>query len=165
MFCKNCGAKLDGDEKFCSKCGKSVKIAKKQGVKREESVYGFRFTNLVNGRLSRRNYFSLWFLNLILILVLVIIGSASEGMGFFSATGMIVWGISMCIIGPTVLIRRLHDIGISGWYLLLIFVPLLGSIAALYFAFGSPRDEDNPYGEYNDRTVNFGKIFGFEYSN
>ena len=55
----------------------------------------------------------------------------------------------LCLIffipGLAVSVRRLHDTGRSGWWLLLAFIPYIGSIALLIiFCIGS--DEDNKYG-------------------
>ncbi len=43
-------------------------------------------------------------------------------------------------------IRRFHDIGKSGWWLLLGLIPLIGWIAVIYFAV-QPSQGPNQYGE------------------
>lgn len=42
--------------------------------------------------------------------------------------------------------RRLHDIGRSGWWQLLIFIPIIGILVLLYF-YISQSDGNNQYGE------------------
>ena len=37
MFCKNCGAKLDENARFCSECGEKVGIAASNTVKRTDN--------------------------------------------------------------------------------------------------------------------------------
>lgn len=43
-------------------------------------------------------------------------------------------------------IRRLHDIGRSGWWLLLAFIPLIGWIVLIVFACTKTREEPNQWG-------------------
>ena len=43
-------------------------------------------------------------------------------------------------------IRRLHDINKSGWWLLLIFVPLIGAIVLLIFMIKETQQADNQWG-------------------
>jgi len=92
---------------------------------------------------------------------------------------LIVWGIQLITIGldldtfvyiqyiysllvlvPSlaVLVRRLHDIGKSGWYFLIIFIPLAGPIWLLVLLCmegeGRPNQwGENPKGMGNDRNI------------
>ena len=49
-----------------------------------------------------------------------------------------------------VLVRRLHDLGFTGWVILVTIVPMIGQIAALVFGlmciFGEGQGEENKYG-------------------
>ncbi len=49
-----------------------------------------------------------------------------------------------------VLVRRLHDLGFTGWVILVTIVPMLGQFAALVFGlmsiFGEGQGEENKYG-------------------
>ncbi|MDM0011358.1 DUF805 domain-containing protein [Variovorax sp. J22P168] len=42
--------------------------------------------------------------------------------------------------------RRLHDVGRSGWFLLLGLIPLIGSLVLLYFMVQPSQPESNEYG-------------------
>ena len=42
--------------------------------------------------------------------------------------------------------RRLHDTGRSGWWLLVVFVPLVGWLIALYFLAQQGKTGQNRYG-------------------
>ncbi|WP_418058484.1 DUF805 domain-containing protein [Pimelobacter simplex] len=56
--------------------------------------------------------------------------------------------LTLALLVPTtaVAVRRLHDVGRSGWWLLLILVPVLGLIALILW-WASPGDnETNAYG-------------------
>ena len=48
--------------------------------------------------------------------------------------------------GLAVSVRRLHDIGKSGWWLLLNIVPLVGPLVLLYFAVKDSQPGSNQYG-------------------
>ena len=47
----------------------------------------------------------------------------------------------------SLIIRRLHDIGKTGWFILLAFIPFLNIIFVLYLLFTKGKPEDNIYGE------------------
>ncbi|WP_295315407.1 DUF805 domain-containing protein [Roseobacter sp.] len=57
---------------------------------------------------------------------------------------------SLAILLPAlaVAVRRLHDIGKSGWWLLLNLVPLIGSLILLWF-YTRPGEETNQWGPPN----------------
>lgn len=76
----------------------------------------------------------------------------------------IIWGVIMGILGlpqacvylPTlalflpglaVSVRRLHDIGKSGWWLLIAFIPLIGGIWLLILHAQDGQPGSNQYGE------------------
>lgn len=42
--------------------------------------------------------------------------------------------------------RRLHDTGRSGWWMLMIFIPLIGVIVLLVFMVVNGEASDNEYG-------------------
>jgi len=44
-------------------------------------------------------------------------------------------------------IRRLHDIGKSGWWYLLVLIPIIGWLALLYFYILDSQPGSNQYGE------------------
>ncbi|CAG1023350.1 partial Inner membrane protein YhaI, partial [Patescibacteria group bacterium] len=45
-------------------------------------------------------------------------------------------------------VRRLHDTGRTGWWLLIAFIPIIGAIALLVFFFQDSQQGDNEYGAY-----------------
>jgi len=66
---------------------------------------------------------------------------------------MIIFGIATFIPTLSVSVRRLHDVGMSGWWLLIGLVPLLGPLYLLYkFCCDSELGENdfgpNPKGEH-----------------
>jgi len=49
-------------------------------------------------------------------------------------------------------VRRLHDTGRSGWWFLIGFIPLIGTIVLLVFMVQEGEDEPNDFGE-NPKSV------------
>jgi len=43
-------------------------------------------------------------------------------------------------------VRRLHDIGKSGWWALLMIVPIIGALVLIYFAVQDSQEGSNEYG-------------------
>ena len=48
--------------------------------------------------------------------------------------------------GIALVIRRLHDTGRSGWYYLILLIPIAGAFVVLYFFTQEGTRGDNPYG-------------------
>lgn len=65
--------------------------------------------------------------------------------------------LSLAVIVPAIClwVRRLHDIGKSGWLFLLIFIPLAGPIIILVFALMPSQPSTNKYGPVPN-VVNYG---------
>ena len=58
----------------------------------------------------------------------------------------LIYSLGVLIPGIAVTIRRLHDTGKSGWYLLVSFIPLIGPLALLYFMVIDSAPGNNEYG-------------------
>jgi hypothetical protein len=54
---------------------------------------------------------------------------------------------------------RLHDIGLSGWWMLLLFVPLVGNVLNLALTFWPGTDGDNDYGA-QPSPEGWGRVIG-----
>ena len=64
------------------------------------------------------------------------------GIGFAS----LVYGIFVLLPGVAVSVRRLHDVGKSGWFLLLALVPIAGPIFLLILYCLDSQKEPNKWG-------------------
>jgi len=64
------------------------------------------------------------------------------GLGILSG----IYALGVMIPGMAVSVRRLHDTGRSGWWLLIAFVPVIGAIVFLYFMVLDSNLETNEYG-------------------
>ncbi|TNE56927.1 MAG: DUF805 domain-containing protein [Alphaproteobacteria bacterium] len=102
------------------------------------------------GRASRSDYWVRTFLPLVGIsfLLAIVAGLTDDGSGM-SPMMLVYYAFSLFTILPSVAvsIKRFHDRNMSGWWLLLTFVPVLGWIFGLIFiGFLPGTDGDNDYG-------------------
>jgi uncharacterized membrane protein YhaH (DUF805 family) len=58
----------------------------------------------------------------------------------------IIYGLALLIPGLAVSVRRLHDIGKSGWMILLNLIPLIGTIWILVLMIRDSTPGENEYG-------------------
>ena len=68
--------------------------------------------------------------------------SPEAGVGILSG----LYALGVMIPGIAVSVRRLHDTGRSGWWLLITFVPVLGALVFFYFMVLDSSPETNEYG-------------------
>ena len=52
-------------------------------------------------------------------------------------------------IGLALMVKRLHDISRSGWWMLLTMVPIVGLIYTLYISLAPGKNEGNRFGQAN----------------
>lgn len=109
-----------------------------------------------SGRARRREYWMFVLFNLIFAIVAMIIdmilGTGFKmGMGAYSTTlpyGWIYLIYMLAVIIPSIAVgvRRLHDLGKSGWMLLIVLIPFIGAvwILVLFLMDGTPGP--NSYG-------------------
>ncbi len=94
-----------------------------------------------SGRARRKEYWMFALFNFIIAIVLGVVG----GILGTAIIGML-YSLAVLIPGIAVTFRRLHDIGKSGWWLLLLLVPIIGVIVILVFMFLAGEEGDNQYG-------------------
>lgn len=98
------------------------------------------------GRATRAEYWYFTAFNLLfymgasLIDVIIMIPAAS-----------VLYGLIVLVPGTAVFVRRLHDVGKSGWWIMLSFVPLVGFVILIYFLV-QDSCPDNEYGK-NPKTI------------
>jgi uncharacterized membrane protein YhaH (DUF805 family) len=120
-----------------------------------ESYKKVVFENYANfrGRARRSEYWYFILAQILIFIAIVGIGSLigfffdnSED-GFFIAYGFFVlYLLAMLIPYLAVVVRRLHDIGNSGWYYLVSFIPGIGGIWMLIMMCTEGNHGTNDYG-------------------
>lgn len=101
-----------------------------------------------DGRARRKEY---WFFMLFNFLISMAVGIFDRLMGSFdpqSGVGFfgLIYMVGIIVPGLAVSVRRLHDTGRSGWWLLLSLVPLLGELVLIYFMLLDSDRGINKYG-------------------
>jgi len=101
-----------------------------------------------NGRARRKEY---WMYTLFNLIFIIIAGSADNLMGitfngFPYGPIYLLYALAVIIPGLAVSVRRLHDIGKSGWMILVAFIPLVGIIWLLVLYCTDSQPGTNEYG-------------------
>jgi uncharacterized membrane protein YhaH (DUF805 family) len=99
-----------------------------------------------NGRARRKEYWYFVLFNFLADIVLTFIDRAAglnneSGFGLFSG----IYTLAILVPGIAVSVRRLHDTGRSGWWLLIGLVPFVGGIVLFIFTLQDSKP-DNQYG-------------------
>ena len=103
--------------------------------------------NYVNfkGRSRRKAYWMWTLMNLIIVTIVLVLDIVIFGLGsVFPLT--LVYGLFVLLPDLAVTIRRLHDVGKSGWWYLIQLVPLVGSIWLLVLLVTDSNPGENQYG-------------------
>jgi uncharacterized membrane protein YhaH (DUF805 family) len=94
-----------------------------------------------SGRARRQEFWMFVLFNLIVAAVLFAIGAAIK-----TQIPYIIYGLAVFLPGLAVTIRRLHDTGKSGWWYLIVIVPIAGPITLLVFVCLEGTRGDNAFG-------------------
>jgi len=102
-----------------------------------------------NGRSRRKEYWMFTLYNMVIYMVLYTAGLVTLmrssiymvffGLAFLYALGVLVPGLAVSV-------RRLHDTGKSGWFILLCLIPIVGGIIVLVLLCLDSTPGDNQYG-------------------
>jgi uncharacterized membrane protein YhaH (DUF805 family) len=100
-----------------------------------------------SGRARRKEYWMFTLFNVLISIVLAIVDRVL-GFGENGGTGPLGALYSLAVLIPSlaVSVRRLHDTGRSGWWLLLGLVPCVGFIVLLIFMVQDSQPGANEYG-------------------
>ena len=85
-----------------------------------------------------------WYFVLMSIIVSIVLGIIDGVLG--TAVLGLIYAVAVLIPNIALAVRRLHDIGKSGWWLLVGFVPVVGIFVLLYFYIKEGDAEANAYG-------------------
>jgi len=101
-----------------------------------------------SGRARRKEYWMFVLFNIIFVIVAVIldnlVGTAIEETGF----GLFYFLYLAAVLIPSlaVAVRRLHDVGKSGWMILIGLIPIIGGIWLLVLYVTDSQPGENQYG-------------------
>ncbi len=101
-----------------------------------------------SGRARRKEYWMFALFNIIFAFVLGfidgLVGSFSPEIGIGVLGG--IYSLAVLIPGLAVSVRRLHDVGKSGWMILIVLIPIIGAIWLLVLMVTDSNPGENQYG-------------------
>lgn len=159
MICRQCGELLEENEKVCPSCGAKQNVSQSilnpthtysEDCAHEGHVVGgstaltfldamkLYFQRYIDfkGRSRRSEY---WWATLGVILV-------SFALSMVSSSLASVWSFVTLVPSTALCVRRLHDIGKSGWTYLIGLIPIVGSIILIVW-FCRDSDGANQWGQ------------------
>ncbi|HDH03921.1 MAG TPA: DUF805 domain-containing protein [Candidatus Campbellbacteria bacterium] len=102
---------------------------------------------IFNGRARRAEY---WYFTLFNLIISVALGVVNGIVFFTTGISIIVlcWIYVLAVVIPSlaVAVRRLHDTGRSGWWMLISLIPFIGGIVLLVFFVQDSQPGENQYG-------------------
>jgi uncharacterized membrane protein YhaH (DUF805 family) len=100
------------------------------------------------GRARRKEYWMFVLFNIIFVLVAMgldnLLGTTIQDLGYGYI--YILYALALIIPALAVGVRRLHDIGKSGWWFFIAAIPLVGSIWLLVLMATDSQPGENQYG-------------------
>lgn len=108
----------------------------------------FRLYAVFRGRSTRREYWCFAIVALAVLFGAVCLGSALDGPGSKNGTVTLFVVVGLALLSPGLALkaRRLHDIGLSAWWMLAACVPLVGGVIDLFFGLKPGDTGENRFG-------------------
>lgn len=119
-----------------------------------------------DGRARRSEYWYFTLFNVLgaiaILLVTMALGAISDILGMVGTLAYLAYALGLLIPGIAVAVRRLHDTGKSGWWMLIAFIPLAGIVLLVFMcmdsdpgvnAFGPNPKEAAAYNDVADHLV------------
>ena len=103
------------------------------------------------GRLNRMGFFKRYFAVTIMGATATFVTSCMAALLTSPTSPLIdvitiIWAVLASVCSFMIMTRRLHDLGRSGWYVLVTFIPLVGLIFLIYLFFARGQAGPNEYG-------------------
>lgn len=160
MYCNSCGNQIPDNTPYCPSCGAATQPnpapngyyqqpyqqpyqpQAKPSVGFVDAIKLF-FSNYTNfsGRSRRSEY---WYASLFNFLVSLVLSFIP--IPYLSS----IWSLAVLIPGISLCVRRLHDVGKSGWWYLFNFLPIAGQIVLLvkFCTDSTPANQWGPNPKY-----------------
>ena len=118
------------------------------------AIEAFKKYAVFRGRSRRKEYWYFVLFTLIISAVLSLVDSIIGTSGSSTGTGLLGGIFSLAILIPSIAVsvRRLHDIGRTGWWVLIGLIPVIGAIVLIVFAVMDSEAGTNQYGA-NPKTA------------
>lgn len=96
-----------------------------------------------NGRARRSEFWYYVLCNYIVIFLLAMVAAAIGEGGFVI---VLIYGLAIIVPSFAMVVRRLHDVGKSGWFYFIAFIPLIGGIWLFVLECTDSDYGENQYG-------------------
>ena len=112
-----------------------------------------------NGRASRSEYWWFFLFGFLAVIPAMILDGLTgivlidAGAGISYGPFYVLTGMGILLPGISVMVRRLHDSGRSGWWYFIGLVPCVGIIILLVFLIQDGQPHPNDYGEVPTNTL------------
>jgi uncharacterized membrane protein YhaH (DUF805 family)/cold shock CspA family protein len=108
-----------------------------------------------SGRARRKEYWGYFLFWTIALFVICLIGLIADGVAgnldnsdgpllTMAACGLFV--VATVLPGMAITVRRIHDMGLSGWFYLLVFIPTIGALVVFVFMLVPGQKHENRWG-------------------
>ncbi len=147
MYCNKCGNVVPDHVSCCNVCGAVLaQIKPKVGFLEAVKLYFTRYAEF-SGRSRRSEY---WFASLGITLISGLLAVLVNFvlpvyMNVYAPWITLIWSLATVIPGIAICVRRLHDVGKSGWWYLWGLLPVVGAIILLV-QYCSDSTPDNQWG-------------------
>ncbi len=105
-------------------------------------LQGFKKYAVFNGRARREEYWMFHLFSFLSVVAVLLIDMFIGASGYLYILYILVLIIPSIAVG----VRRLHDVGKSGWFYLIIFIPFIGAVWLLALFITEGNAETNKYG-------------------
>jgi uncharacterized membrane protein YhaH (DUF805 family) len=103
-----------------------------------------------SGRARRKEYWMFVLVNFVIVvgleIVMGIIGSMNDNLMYLGSGLISLYGLFVFLPALAVAVRRLHDVGKSGWWYFIALVPFIGAIWLLILFASDSQPGENQYG-------------------
>jgi uncharacterized membrane protein YhaH (DUF805 family) len=101
-----------------------------------------------DGRARRTEYWMFFLISLVISVVLILIDRLIGTFTYQAGFGLLQGLYSLAVLIPSiaVTVRRLHDTGRSGWWILIALIPFIGGLVLLVFMVLDSQPGENQYG-------------------
>lgn len=165
-YCQNCGMAASDGDKFCPKCGMKLYDAQElaaiheqaqqemanlqmvpQYIQYEEEPYVpdvgirqlfFRMDNRIN---RKRFFMRLMLLHILMVPFIILAAYLPQKLAIVAGFAIFVLIVPMVMLA----VRRCHDLGRSGWFMIKTAVPILGMMFCLHYLFAERDEYDSPF--------------------
>ena len=113
-----------------------------------------RYANF-RGRARRKEYWGFLLFAMLMAVVMALLGATVDGMignldreePVFTTILALLAVVAILVPSLAVTVRRIHDIGLSGWFVLLGLIPSVGNLIILVFALIPSQKHTNKWGD------------------